>query len=96
MSRTLTISDELYDRLKAEAQARGLASVERLLEERERHEVNFDRRAAVVQRIDELRESLFAKYGQMPDSTALHIYSGNSAYSFLCMHLCKVYVAFPE
>ena len=71
MSRTLTISDELYDRLEAEAQARGLASIEHLLEERERHEANFSQRAAVVQRIDELRESLFAKYGQMPDSTEL-------------------------
>lgn len=71
MSRTLTISDELYDRLKAEAQARGLASIELLLEERQRNEANSDQRADVVRRIDELRESLFAKYGQMPDSTEL-------------------------
>ncbi len=69
MSQTLTISDELYARLKAEARARGLASIERLLEEWERNEAGISQRADVVRRIDELRENLFAKYGQLPDST---------------------------
>lgn len=34
MSRTLTISDTLYERLAAEARAEGVSSVERYLEER--------------------------------------------------------------
>ena len=71
MSRTLTISDELYQRLEAEARARGLNSVEELLEQWERKEVSLDRRAEVVRRINQLRESLCAKYGQMADSTEL-------------------------
>ncbi|MGB7925142.1 MAG: hypothetical protein WCF57_18025 [Pyrinomonadaceae bacterium] len=71
MSRTLTISDELYARLEAEARERGLNSVERLLEEWERMEVDLDERKDVVRRIDDLRGRLFARYGEMPDSAEL-------------------------
>jgi predicted CopG family antitoxin len=71
MSRTITISDELYDRLEAEARARGLNNIERLLEEREQSESDLNERPRVVKRIDDLRERLFVKYGEMPDSVEL-------------------------
>ena len=70
MSRTLTISDELYVRLEKEAQLRGL-SIERLIEEWERNETNLLQRKDIVREIDGLREHLFSKYGEMPDSTDL-------------------------
>jgi len=70
MSRTLTVSDELFANLEAEARARGL-SVERLLEEWKLANAGSTDRKDVIQRIDELRESLFTKYGPMPDSTEL-------------------------
>ena len=68
MSRSLTISDELYDRLEKEAQIRGL-SIERLIEEWEQNEATLLRRKNVVRSIDGLREQLFSKYGEMPDSS---------------------------
>ena len=70
MSRTLTISDELYARLEKEAQHRGL-SIELLIEEWERNEAQLLRRKDVVRGIDSLRERLLSKYGEMPDSSAL-------------------------
>jgi predicted CopG family antitoxin len=70
MSRTLTISDELYARLEKEAQMRGL-SIERLIEEWERNEANLLQRKDTVREIDSLREQLFSKYGEMPDSSDL-------------------------
>ena len=71
MSRTITISDELYARLEAEARARGLNNIERLLEEREESESDLNERQTVVKRIDDLRERIFIKYGEMPDSVEL-------------------------
>ena len=71
MSRTITISDELYARLEEEARARGLNSVERLLEEWEQTEAALAQRRDAVRKIDGLRERLFAKYGEMPDSAEL-------------------------
>jgi len=70
MSRTLTISDELYDRLEEEAQSRGI-SIERLIEEWERNEAALLRRKGVVREIDKLRERLFSEHGEMPDSAEL-------------------------
>ena len=70
MSRTLTISNELYDRLAKEAQMRGL-TIERLIAEWERGEANLIKRKDVVREIDGLREHLFSKYGEMPDSSDL-------------------------
>jgi predicted CopG family antitoxin len=71
MSRTITISDELYARLEGEARARGLDNIELLLEEREQREADLSERQSVVKRIDELRDHLFSKYGEMPDSVEL-------------------------
>jgi predicted CopG family antitoxin len=70
MSRTLTISDELYTRLEQEAQMRGV-SIEHLIEEWKRHEANLLLRKDVVREIDTLREHLFSKYGEMPESSDL-------------------------
>lgn len=71
MSRTLTISGELYERLEAEARGRGLKTVEELLEGLQTLEADVARRKEVVREIDHLRERLFARYGQMPDSVDL-------------------------
>ncbi len=71
MSRTLTISDKLYQRLEAEAVARGFENVEQLLEEHASNGSNLPQRRAVVDNIDRLRNRLFTKYGEMPDSTNL-------------------------
>jgi hypothetical protein len=71
MSRTLTVSDELYTRLEATARERGLPGVEQLLEAWQAVEEERGRRAQVVQQIDALRARLFATYGEMPDSTPL-------------------------
>jgi len=71
MSRTLTISDELYIHLESEAQSRGLDSIERLLDDWWQREGDLIRRKDVVRRIDALRDRLFATYGEMPDSIDL-------------------------
>ena len=71
MSRTITISDELYARLEAEAHTRGMNSIERLLEEREQDKPDIAHRKNIVKKIASLRERLFAKYGEMPDSIEL-------------------------
>jgi hypothetical protein len=71
MSRTLTIPDELYERLEAEARARGLKGVENLLDSLARDENDLSQRKEAVRRIDVLREQLFSKYGEMPDSVEL-------------------------
>jgi predicted CopG family antitoxin len=71
MSRTVTISDELYERLEGEARSRGLDSVERLLEDVGRNGINHDARAGTVRRVDELRARLSAAHGEMSDSTEL-------------------------
>jgi len=71
MRRTLTISDELYSRLEAEAHRRGLKSVEELLDRIQIPEAELARREDVVREIDHLHERLLATYGQMPDSVDL-------------------------
>ena len=71
MSRTLTISDDLYARLESEARSRGLTTVEELLAGLQIREADIARREEVVRQVDHLRESLFARYGQMSDSVDL-------------------------
>ena len=71
MSRTLTISDELYAKLEAEARLRGLDTVEKLLEQWRLPETESQGRIEVVREIDYLRSRLFAKYGELPDSVDL-------------------------
>jgi hypothetical protein len=67
---TLTISVELYERLVAEAQLRGI-TIEQLLEEWERKDSEIRRRQEAGQRADEIFERMAAKYGMMPDSAEL-------------------------
>jgi hypothetical protein len=67
---TLTISADLYDRLVAEAQLRGI-TIEQLLEEWERRESEIRRRQEAGRRADEIFERMSAKYGMMPDSAEL-------------------------
>jgi hypothetical protein len=75
MSRILTISDTLYTQLESISQSRGLDSIEELLEESleiwQSNEVDLRRRQESVQRIDALRERLFAQYGEQADSVDL-------------------------
>lgn len=73
MSRTLTIPDELYERLEDEAHSRGLDSIERLLDAVGRGGLSHVEHTKAVQRIDELRARLSAKYGELPDSTEMLI-----------------------
>jgi hypothetical protein len=71
MSRTLTVSDDLYARLEQAARRRGLSGIEPLLREWEAGERERERRRQVVEQIDALRAHLLATYGEMPDSTPL-------------------------
>jgi hypothetical protein len=71
MSRILTISDELYARLESEARNRGFKTVEELLNQMQIDEAGLASRNEVVREIDHLRERLFARYGEMPDSLGL-------------------------
>ncbi len=71
MSRTLVISDALYERLERTARQRGLQSIEQLLEEWQHSSDEVSAREATIARIDALRDHLRTKYGEMPDSTTL-------------------------
>ena len=74
MNHTLTISENLYSRLEAGAQLRGLSIeqlIEQVVDEWERKESELKRRAEVVEEIDEIYERMRAKYGMMPDSAEL-------------------------
>jgi hypothetical protein len=71
MSQTLTISDDLYMRLEAAARARGLNNVQQLLENWQAREEERFQREMIVRKIDVLREQLYEKYGEFPDSTEL-------------------------
>jgi hypothetical protein len=67
---TLVISEDLLNRLAAEARLRGL-SIEQLIENWERKESELRRREEAVRRIDEIYEDMAAKYGELPDSAEL-------------------------
>jgi hypothetical protein len=71
MSRTLTISDELYARLESQARKRGVKTVEELLDLLQSLETDIALRKNVVRQIDLIRKRLFARYGEMPDSVEL-------------------------
>ncbi len=76
MSVTLTVSDETFQRLSKSAKARGKGNVEQLLEEWPNEpELDWNeelaRRKALGERMRELRERIYDKYGLMSDSTEL-------------------------
>lgn len=64
------ISDALLNRLQLRAQLHGV-SLEQLLEEWERKDVEIERRQEAGRRIDEIFAHMSAKYGVMPDSAEL-------------------------
>jgi len=68
---TLIISDTLYGKLQASACKRGFKDIEGLLELWLNREEKFTERKQVVHQIDNLRKSLYEKYGLMADSTDL-------------------------
>lgn len=71
MPQPLTISDTLYARLEQIARERGFQTIEQLLEAWQTFEDERQQRQQIVQRIDQVREQLFATYGEMPDSLEL-------------------------
>ncbi len=71
MSRTLTVTDDLYGRLETAARQRGLSGVEQLLVQWQASAEELQCRRESVQKIAELRNRLFAAYGEMPDSVKL-------------------------
>ena len=75
VSRTITVSDELYARLEEAATSGGLDGVVPLLEQLEDMQRLADealkRRRETVEWIDDLRARMFEKYGEMPDSVGL-------------------------
>lgn len=71
MSKTLSISDDLYERLECAVRQKGFNSIEQLLESWQTVEDNLHKRGAAVDKIAALRNRLFHKYGQMPDSVDL-------------------------
>ncbi|HBI45374.1 MAG TPA: hypothetical protein DDY78_21360 [Planctomycetales bacterium] len=75
MSRTITVSDDLYIRLEKAACQRGLASVEQLLEKVEESPLvsadELRHRREAVEWVDTLRGRMIEVYGEMPDSADL-------------------------
>ena len=71
MSKTLSISDDLYERLESVARQKGLNNIEQLLESWQIAEDTLHKRQVTVDKIDTLRKRLFHTYGQMPDSVDL-------------------------
>jgi hypothetical protein len=71
MSQTLTISDTLYTRLAQAAREHGYHSIEQLLEAWYAGDHEQRQRQYIVQQIDQVRERMFATYGEMADSVAL-------------------------
>lgn len=73
MSQTLTISDELYAHLEAEARTKSADSIERLLEQthmgtRHLSSEELRRRQEAVSQTIALQERLSKTLGMMPDS----------------------------
>jgi hypothetical protein len=71
MSHTLVISEDLYQQLASTAERLGLSRVEQLLEKWQADQQENRRRAEVVQHIDEIRNRLYGRLGEMPDSANL-------------------------
>ena len=76
MSQTLTISDDLYTKLKTTAQEQGYESIEALIEEWLANQATWLYRQELAQRelvqqIEVVREKLFDTYGETADSLDL-------------------------
>ncbi|MFN3649268.1 MAG: hypothetical protein ACK47B_06770 [Armatimonadota bacterium] len=68
MSQSVTISDELFQRLELAARRRGLASVEELLAQWQARDQALEERFEAVERLDRVREEIRNTYGEFPDS----------------------------
>jgi len=64
MSRTLTVSDDLYRQLEMSARRSGVSSVEDLLEVWQARADELNQRQQVVQETDTLRKRLFAVHDE--------------------------------
>ena len=71
MNHTLTISETLYLKLQQVTQWYNLTNIEQLIEVWLAAEEEKRQRQETVRQIDALRQTLFQRYGQMPDSTVL-------------------------
>jgi t-SNARE complex subunit (syntaxin) len=75
MSRTLTISENLYTRLQVTARTRGVNDIEELIEQLvgllQTQSDQVRQRSESVRRIDALRTRLYSIYGEMRDSVEL-------------------------
>ena len=80
MSKTLIVSDSIYESLEHQAQRREMQTVEQFLEELTKQFKNEEavewknelaRRRETGKRIREFRRRMQEKYGVMPDSTEL-------------------------
>jgi hypothetical protein len=71
MGKTLNLPDDLYSRLEKAARQKGLKNIEQLLESLQIAEDTPLQRRESVNKIDSLRDRLFQRYGQMPDSVDL-------------------------
>jgi uncharacterized protein with von Willebrand factor type A (vWA) domain len=71
MSHTLNISDALYAELETATRQHGLNNIEQLIEKWHSYDEELKQRQMVVQKINALRERLFATYGEMTDSVEL-------------------------
>jgi hypothetical protein len=67
MSQTVQISDDLFGRLTQSARQRGL-SIEQLLADWQRREDELQQRTRIVNQIQSIRERLYARSGEQPDS----------------------------
>jgi len=68
MSRTITVSDDLYHRLEAAARTHGFVEIEQLLQEWQAGEEERQRRLRAVREIDAIRARMSQTYGTMSDS----------------------------
>ncbi len=71
MSKTLTLPDQVHDRLERQAKASGFASVEDFIQSWNLTEDEMSRRKRLADRLRELRGQIKAKHGVMPDSVSL-------------------------
>lgn len=71
MSQTITISDTLYVRLEGIARDHGFQNIEQLLESWQIGDTEWQNRQRIVQQIDQLRDQMFNKYGEMQDSVEI-------------------------
>lgn len=71
MSQMLMLSDDLYNELAAMTRQHGLKNIEQLIQLWKSCEADLSHRQEIVREIESVRQQLFDKYGESPDSTDL-------------------------